>query len=241
MKTFAIKEQRRARFTLSQILEGIEGIAIAIACYLTLFLKPWRDRWGLSKAEAECLLPGDDIIKKPKSQFTHAIEIDAPAEYVWPWIAQIGQGRGGFYSYVALENLTGLNIINSDEVLPQFQNPKLGDLIPFGPKDAYPLVVCEPGYAMAIDHGRDLDTNTYIDPAVSYPKNYFHLTWLWLVEPIDEHKSRFISRNRVTYTALLKHNLIFGLLMEPIIFAMDRKMCYGIKKRAEQLYRNSQN
>lgn len=237
MKTLTIKEQKRARFTFQQIMEGIEGVAIIVAGYLTLFLKPLRDRWGVSKAVANRPLPADEVIKEPKWQFTHGIEINAPAKYVWPWIAQIGQSRGGFYSYEALENLTGLNILNSDEVLTEFQNPKLGDLIPFGPKDAYPLVVCDPGRAMAVGHGRDLDTNTYLDPKVSYPTNYFHLTWLWYVEPMDGHRSRFISRNRVTFTASLKHKLMFGHFIEPIIFTMDRKMCYGIKKRAENLFR----
>ena len=138
------------RFTFAHILEGLEGVAIIIACYLTFFLKPLRERWGLSKEEAKRPLPGDGIIKSPKSKFTHAININAPTEYVWPWIAQIGQGKGGFYSYEALENLIGLQIYNSDVVLPKFQNPTIDDSVAFAPGDCTPIVICEPGHAMAI-------------------------------------------------------------------------------------------
>jgi hypothetical protein len=236
MSTNLIKEQKQPRFTFYHLIEGIEGVFIIIACYLTLFLKPVRDSWGLSKEEAKRTFPGDEWLAQPSSQFTHAVEINAPAEKVWCWIAQMGQGRGGFYSYEALENLTGMNIYNSDEILPEFQNPQIGDLIPFGPADAYPLVLCEPGKAMTIGFCYDLDKSILFDQETSsYPSNYFCLSWLWYVEPIDNHRSRFFSRNRIAYPHSFKNKLIFGLLMEPIVFAMDRKMCLGIKKRAEKL------
>lgn len=230
-------KQNRTRFTFLQILEGLEGIAIIVACYMTFFLKSIRDRWGLSKSEANRPLPGDGLVKIPKSKFTHAININAPVKYVWPWIAQIGQGRGGFYSYEALENIIGLQIYNSDVVLPEFQNPKIGDTISFGPEGGYPLVICEYRRAMAIENWFDLDAKKVYDPGQSSPENYLHLTWLWYVEELNGHNSRFISRNRLDYSPSLKGDLIFGFLAEPIVFAMDRKMCLGIKKRAERLYR----
>ncbi|MBT8294315.1 MAG: hypothetical protein KJN70_13655 [Eudoraea sp.] len=239
MGIVSLKEQRRTRFTALQVLEGLEGILIIIAAYLTLFFKPLRDRWGLSYKEANVTFPGDHLVPQPRSEFVHAIEINAPASCVWPWIAQIGQGRGGFYSYEALENIFGLQIYNSDKILPEFQQPKIGDLIPFGPKDAYPVVICEHGKALAIENWYDLNKNSVYNQALESPMNYLHLSWLWMVEPLDEHSSRFISRNRVDYSPSLKNSLLFGFLGEPVVFAMDRKMCYGIKRRAEILYRNN--
>jgi hypothetical protein len=224
--------------TMMQLMQGIEGIAVMLLCYLTFFLKPYRDRWGLGKEEAKRPLPGDGFVSSPKSQFTHAVEIDAPSDCVWPWIAQMGQGRGGFYSYEALENLMGLQIYNAQSILTEFQEPKIGDLIPFGPKDAYPLVICDHGSAMAIENWYDLDAKRVFDPAGSSPGNYLHLTWLWCVEPLDGKRSRFISRNRVSYSASFKNEMMFGSFSEPIVFAMDRKMCLGIKKRAERLFKS---
>ena len=73
------REKNENRLKLHMILEAIEGIFIILACYLTLFLKPLRDRWGLSIQEAKRLLPGDEFITEPKNQFTHGIKINAPA------------------------------------------------------------------------------------------------------------------------------------------------------------------
>ena len=232
-------KQHSNRFSFRQVLEGLEGIAIMCACYLTLFLKPLRDRWGLNKEEVKRTFPGDTFVKSPKSKFTHAVEICAPAKYVWPWIAQIGQARGGFYTYEALENIIGLQIYNSDVVLPEFQNPEVGDIIPFGPKGGFPLVIYEQEHAMAIENCLDLDNDQLYDPMGPSPKNYLHLTWLWYVEALDDNHSRFISRNRVDYAPFWKNRLLFGPLAEPIVFAMDRKMCLGIKKRAEHLFERS--
>ena len=240
MKTSTFKKQEKPWFTIHQILEGIEGIAIMIACYLTLFLKPFRDRWGCRKAEADQNFPVDNLVDTPNNQFTHAIEINAPAEDIWPWVAQIGQGRGGFYSYEALENLAGMQICNADEILPEFQNPHLGDLIPFSAEDGYPLVYCESEKGMAISFYFDLKKNKVFVPNESFPSNYFQLTWLWFIKPIDKQRSSFFSRNRIAFTPSLKNKLILGLLSEPIIFAMDRKMCLGIKKRAEKLFVESE-
>ena len=112
-----IAQYSRPKFTILQIVEGIEGILIMLACYITIFLKPLRDRWGLTKQDALTKLPGDDLVKNPRSVFSHGIIINAPAEFVWPWVAQMGKDRGGFYSYEALENIAGLGIYNSDLIL----------------------------------------------------------------------------------------------------------------------------
>ncbi|UWX54478.1 hypothetical protein NYZ99_16410 [Maribacter litopenaei] len=227
------------RFSFIQVIEGLEGVIVIIVGYLSFFLRPLRDRWGLSKEQALQTFPGDEIVPVPKTRFTHAIEINAPSKYVWPWIAQIGQGKGGFYTYEALENLVGLNIYNSDAVLSEFQNPQIGDKVGFAPKDALPIVICDHGRCMAIENALDMDTNKLYNPKVGRPKNYLHLTWLWYVEDIDEKRSRFISRNRVDFSPWFKNKLMFGSFSEPIVFAMDRKMCLGIKKRAERLFTNS--
>jgi len=70
---------------------------------------------GLLYALAELAksLPGDTFLPEESSTCTRAITIDAPPDRVWPWIAQMGQGRGGFYRYAWLENLFGCQIVRS--------------------------------------------------------------------------------------------------------------------------------
>lgn len=229
----------RPNLTLKQIVESFEGVIIIIACYLTFFLGRVRSRWGMKREELGQSYPGDSIVPEPKTQFSHGIDINAPAEFVWPWIAQIGQGRGGFYSYELLENIAGLQIYNSDEILPQFQNPQVGDEIPFGAGLGYPLIICEPGKAMTIEVALNMDNNETYDLHGRRPEKFLHLTWLWYIKEMGEGKSRFISRNRVESNDSFRNRMLFGWVSEPIIFAMDRKMCIGIKKRAERYYKNS--
>jgi hypothetical protein len=86
--------------------------AVAIggtAAYVRL-VKPRLLRWGATTQEAEAPLPGDDLIPRGDLAATRAITVHAAPDQVWPWIAQLGQGRGGFYSYDVLENLVGCNI-----------------------------------------------------------------------------------------------------------------------------------
>ena len=224
-------------FSMIRILQGIEGLIVMAAAYLTLFLKPLRDRWGLTKAEALRALPGDELVKEPKSVFSHGIKINAPASFVWPWVVQMGKDRAGFYSYEALENLAGLNIYNADTILEEYQNPKEGDIIPFGPDTGYPIAVYDEGRALVIENCDDLDTKTIYDPQIGHPENFLHISWLWYVEPLDKERSRFISRNRVNFRNSFSNRLKISILAEPMVFAMDRKMCLGIKRRAEKLYR----
>ena len=94
--------------TFREVVEGIEG-AFLIGANLALWplLRGWRLRWGATDDEIQRTLPGDELVPNPKWSYTHTITIRVPPAEVWPWLAQMGQGRGGFYSYEWLENLVG--------------------------------------------------------------------------------------------------------------------------------------
>ena len=77
--------------------------------------------WGATRAEVDGVLPGDEVLPAADLVSTRAITIDARPEDVWAWVAQLGQGRGGFYSYDCLENLIGCDIHSSDTVRPAWQ------------------------------------------------------------------------------------------------------------------------
>jgi len=94
------------------------GAAIAV---LTLLyhgvIRPWHLRWGTIGDETTRPLPGDDFAEESNTPATHAIIINASAEEVWPWLVQMGQGRGGFYSYTWLENLVGCQMKNANQIV----------------------------------------------------------------------------------------------------------------------------
>jgi hypothetical protein len=133
---------------------------------------------------------------------------------VWPWLVQIGPSpRGGAYTYDWIENLMGLNMHSSERVLPEFQNPRLGDTIGFG-SNRMRLDLLEPERAIA---WRSQDGN-----------------WVWsfVLRP-EGNRTRLISRNRFRLPTLVARA---GMLpMEPGSLVMERKMLLGIKERAERL------
>jgi hypothetical protein len=84
---------------------------------------------------------------------TRAITVHAPAAQVWPWIAQLGQGRGGFYSYDTLENLVGCDIHSADRIVPQWQDLKVGDQVKLHPEVGLGVAVVEQGRVLVLRGG----------------------------------------------------------------------------------------
>src|SRR5690606_2165248 len=104
------------------------GAAVGAVASLPL-LRGWAMTFGATDAELEAKLPGDELTPGADVVATRGITIAAPPERVWPWLVQIGQGRGGFYSYDALENLVGLDITSADRVEARWQDLAVGDLV----------------------------------------------------------------------------------------------------------------
>src|SRR5215469_18080581 len=65
----------------------------------------WCLNWGATGEEATAPLPGDELLAKPTIVTTRAVLVDATAEAIWPWLVQMGPGRGGAYTYDWIENL----------------------------------------------------------------------------------------------------------------------------------------
>jgi hypothetical protein len=79
-------------------------------------------------------MPGDDLLPEPDLLATRAVTVAAQPSAIWPWLVQMGSGRGGAYTYDWIENLFGLGMHSADEILPQFQDLEVGDVLPVGPK-----------------------------------------------------------------------------------------------------------
>ena len=203
--------------------------AVAFTAYWH-WLRPWHVRWGATEAEVRRALPGDELLPNPKLSATHAITIHAPAATVWPWLAQIGQGRGGFYSYTWIENLLGCDIHNADRVHPEWQNLKAGDRILLHPKIPPILaVIVEPGRVIVL-HG---DTRQGPPSTLAKPGDYVPTTWTFYIEPVDEHTTRLIERFHSDYNPTPRNAFFNRVILEPGSFIMERKMLLGIKARAE--------
>src|SRR5271169_3462497 len=131
---------------------GVSAIGIAAAAYI-LFARPRHLRWGASARECGASLPGDDLIVSPDLTATRAITVRASAGQVWPWVAQLGQGRGGFYSYDFLENLVGCNIHSADRIQSEWQDVGVGDQVRLAPKVGLAAAFLERGRSLVLRGG----------------------------------------------------------------------------------------
>jgi hypothetical protein len=223
-------EGRVPRDDLGDVLAGIGGAGQIVAALLSPFRRRGRSHWGLDEATAARRHPGDELVPNPHFSYTHGIEIAAPAERVWPWVAQIGADRGGFYSYQWLENLVGCNVRNAEVVHPEWE-AKLGQALLLHPDPKAPRL-----QIVAVDRGRYvLASGPADEQARSQNQPWAAASWLFLVEPLGEKRCRFISRYRAACSEDLATRLAYGpALIEPVAFAMDRRMLLGVKERAER-------
>jgi hypothetical protein len=199
-----------------------------------LFVRSWMNTLGVSDHELEMVFPGDSLVPDPDLLTTRAITIQAPLSDVWPWLVQIGQGRGGFYSYELLENMVGCDIHNADEILPEYQNLEKGDSIRLHP-DSPPLQVVDIENNHYFILGGRIDTQTAdilpIDQAGS--PDHMAATWAFMVYPKDENSTRLITRFRLAGKSGLLTWIAYRFIFEPVTFIMERKMLLGIRQRAE--------
>ncbi len=207
---------------LTRLLLGILLLAGLLATLFAVSM-PVIHRWGATREELTLSLPGDELFTDPLIQWTHAITIDAPPEDIWPWIAQLGDTRGGFYSYTFIENrvgaLTGapeysVVYVNADRIHPEWQNPQPGDEIIQG---QLKIRAVEPGQFLLADS---------VDPT------FFYWVWSWSLKPVGEKQTRMYIRFAIDVPQE-NNNPAMAFLMDIGGFVMENNMMQGIKTRAE--------
>jgi len=189
---------------------------VGLALYL-LVIRPRLLRWGASDDEVRRGSPGDRAVPDPHTVSTRAVTIRARPGQIWPWLTQMGAGRGGLYSYDWLDRLFGYTgAASSDDLLPEFQELAVGDVIPLGSGPSWPVIVADRNEALVVEPVRG---------AVS---------WAWILTALDASTTRLISRVRLRlgHRPLL---LAFAPVVDLPWFLMERKMLLGIKRRAERL------
>jgi hypothetical protein len=182
-------------------------LGTAATALYAFMIRPWHLRWGAAAEDEKRELPGDEYLLKDGTQILHAVTIEAPVEEVWPWLAQVGQDRGGFYSYEWLESLAGCEMKNADRIHPEWQHRELGETVHLHPAGGLKVSVFEPGRALGLEG------------------------WgTFALERVGAGRTRLIARGGVPRGV---GATAYGLLMEIPHFLMERGMLLGIKERAQ--------
>ena len=185
---------------------GLTAAGIVAPAVYAGVARPRLLTWGSTEEERRRDYPGDTD-HGPWFRYTRAVTVHAPAEEVWRWLVQIGQDRGGFYSYDWLENLAGCRLSSADRVHPEWQDLAAGD----------PLTIF-PGFATSF---------TAIDP----PRSLVIQDWgSYVVEPVDERTCRLVARGHQDRGP---GALGYVLAIELPHAIMEHRMLVGIKRRAE--------
>lgn len=215
--------------------KAVNSAAIAVGVGLTyaLAIRPWLLTWGASAEEAGAALPGDEIVPEPRTISTRAIAIMADPEDVWPWLAQMGQGRAGMYSYDWLENLLGCDIHNVDRVVPELQRIEVGDPVRLGPEGGKVDTTLEVAIA---ESNRALVLRAPGTPQEAFAAGMGFPSWAFVIEPVGPGNVRLIARWRCDFEPRLSGYLTWKHGVEPVHFVMERKMLKRIKQLAERLH-----
>jgi hypothetical protein len=199
----------------------LTGAITNVAWFNLTAFRAWHLRWGATKEEAECPLPGDDVLTHCEGESTRAITINAPPEQIWPWLVQMGYDRGGWYSYDQLDNG---GHPSATRILPEYQQIRVGDVLPAGEEDApgFRVIALEPNRALVL-------RMTYAFGAYAGD-----LVWVFALVPVDATQTRLLIRSHFASAHTLPARIVNGISgTVPIDFFMTRKQLKEIKRLVE--------
>ena len=192
------------------IVVGVGITVVVIGAYVVV-LGPRQRRWGATEEEVRRSMPGDDLLRPGAPSTTRAITIDAPAEAVFPWLLQIGYGRGGWYSYDWIDNDGQPSVAR---IAPALQRLAVGDRIEMLPGMGPVVREIVPNHHIVSGGEKD--------------------SWCLLVEPTPDDRTRLISRWRQDWPTSAG-TYVWIALSDPGAFLMEQKMLRRIRELAERL------
>ena len=199
------------RKLLVALLVAVTVLAL-LAALFQLVYRPWQRHWGATQEEVARAMPGDDIVVGADFVATRAVTIDARPEEIWPWIVQIGYRRAGFYSYDGLDHD---GVPSAERILPELQKLAVGDRLPLSNTADAVVRQLEPNRSLLLQVGR-------------YPDLPGAFTWAWGLHPIDEERTRLVTRLRWRAGGAAS-----VMLLDALEIWMMRKCLLGIKRRVE--------
>jgi hypothetical protein len=223
----------------------IIGSAIAAASWLAFVAtRQWWKTWGVVPDEATKPLPGDDLVPEAQASDTRGITIEAAPDRVWPWLVQMGFGRGGWYSIDQLD----MRAKSADRIVEEWQDLAVGDILPTYPGGGFQVKGLDPNRSLVL-YG---DPSTMGPPSgedqqempagleasgtfLAQTPSEFKASWAFVLEPVGPNRTRLIERMRywggegTPASRAALSMLGFGA------FVMMQRQMVGVRARVERL------
>ena len=183
-------------------------------------IRPWMYYWGATREEIAEDLPADELVATDRPRTTRAVTIDVGPETVWPWLAQIGENRGGFYSYSVLERGVGADIHNAKTIHPEWQDLQVGDTVWLarrgGDRGRQVVAAMVPKSHLVLMSPDDYERVQHGEKASG--------SWSFHLRPEGKH-TRLLARGNGGYGG--------NVLYDIVHFVMERGMLLGIRRRVQ--------
>lgn len=204
---------------------------LALLGVYTFAVRPRLLRWGATEEEIAAPYPGADLIPGGTRSATMAVTIDATPAQVWPWLAQMGYGRAGWYSWDHLDNWGHTSV---DYLNPDWQQIKLGDRLPSMPdnKAWWEVAALEPGRFLGLRASCDLLMRPF-DPLGPRPRFFTDSLWGFLLEEKPDGRTRLIVSCYWALRPCWLQPVTSFLFLEPSHWIMQKRQFERLKRLAE--------
>ena len=203
---------------VTRLLAVMALLCLLAAIYL-FGIRPSQLRWGATPAEVSRNMPGDELVPDPNFCATRGVTIRGTPRQIWPWLAQMGYRRAGFYGYDLIENLgSEKGIRSADWILPDLQDPKTGDELPISAVASMTFGSIQPESYLVWQGKAAIPSDGSI---------------VWALYPVDETRTRLVSRARLRYHWAHPGLLLLDLFTELGDHVAVPRVLLGIKARVE--------
>jgi hypothetical protein len=203
--------------------------ACAASAVYAVWVRPWLLTWGATHDETTSAFPGDELIPDPAHSSTMAITLPAPPEKVWPWLAQMGYDRAGWYSWDRLDHG---GKPSADHIVPQWQNLRQGQRLnsmAHG-RDWMTVAVLEPGRTLVMRSIYEVPSFRTVDPRSGpLPRARTDAIWGFHLSPAPGGGTRLVVRKRGRGPRAVTWPV--SLLWDPLHFLMQTRQFHNLRTR----------
>jgi proline iminopeptidase len=209
------------------------GLAAGAVGAYVLAIRPRLLRWGATGEEVKWTYPGTELVPGGTRSATMAVTIDAAPERVWPWLAQMGYGRAGWYSWDHLDNL---GQSSAWCLHPEWQEIHLGDFLApdEGPTArSWEVAALEPDRFLGLRASYDLRRGRWFDPKGPRPPFSTLSLWGFLLQELPGNRTRLIVSGYWSLRPRWLQPILSVLVLEPSHWIMQTRQFTNLKRRAE--------